>query len=56
MDIDAAEAVRMTEDRNPGVVFDIPDQLVGATRYDEVDVFVKIKERSYDVSCGDELY
>lgn len=44
MDVDAAEAVCMSEDRNAGVFFDVSDQLVGATRYDKVDVFVEIKE------------
>ena len=43
----------MTEDRDPGVVLDVPDQLIGATRYYEVDIFVKIKERGYDISRGD---
>lgn len=34
----------MTKDRNPGVVFDISNQLIGASRYDEVNVLVKIKK------------
>ena len=45
----------MAEDRDPGVILNVPDQLIGATRYHEVDVLVKVKKRSYDVSCGDEL-
>lgn len=46
----------MTEDRDTGVVLDVPDQLIGATRYHKIDVAVKVKERGYDVSCGDKLY
>ena len=56
MNINAAEAVGVAEDGDPGVVLDVSDQFVGATRYDEVDVLVKVEERGYDVSCGDELY
>ena len=44
MDVDAAEAVRVAEDRDPGVVFDVADQFVGATGDDEVDVFVEVEE------------
>lgn len=55
MDIDAAEAVGVTEDGDSGVVLDVSDQLVRATWYDEVDVLVKVKERGYDVSCSNEL-
>lgn len=46
----------MAEDRDPGVVLNVPNQLIGSTRYHEVDVFVKVEERGYDVSCGDKLY
>ena len=44
MDVDAAEAVGVAEDRDPSVVFDVADQFVGATGYYEVDVFVEVKE------------
>ena len=46
----------MTQDRNSSVVLDVVDQLIGATWYHDVDVLVKVKERGYGVSHGDELY
>ena len=55
MDVDTAKAVRVTEDRDACVVFDVSDQLVGAARYDEIDVPIVFKKRSYDVSSSDEL-
>lgn len=56
MNIDTTEAVCMTQDRNSSVVLDVVDQLIGATWYHDVDVLVKVKERGYGVSHGDELY
>ena len=55
MDVDTTKAVRVTEDRDARVVFDVANQLVGATRYDEIDVSVEFKKRSYDVPSSDEL-
>ena len=55
MDVDAAEAIGVAEDGDPGVVFDVADQFVGPARYDEVDVLVEVEEGGYDVPCGDEL-
>ena len=55
MNVDTAKAIRVTEDRDARVVFDVSDQLVGTTRYDEIDMSVEFKKRSYDVSSSDEL-
>ena len=56
VDIDAAETVCVAEDGDAGVVLDVPDQLVRATGDHEVDMFVQVKKRGYNVPCGDELY
>ena len=34
----------MTKDGDAGVCFYATDQLVGAARYDKIDVFVEVKE------------
>ena len=45
----------MAKDGDASVVLDVPDQFVGATRYDEIDVLVEVKKRGYEVSSSDEL-
>ena len=40
VDVDRAEAVSVAENGDAGVVFDVADQVVGATGDDKVNVFV----------------
>lgn len=53
MDVDAAEAIGMTEYRNACVVFDVADEFVGTPRNDQIDVLVKFKQRGYYVTGGE---
>ena len=55
MNVNAAEAVRVAEDGDASIVLDVPDQFIGTTRYDKVDVFIEVKKGSYNVSSRDEL-
>ena len=55
MDVDTAKAICVTEDRDARVVFDVSDQLVGTTWYDEIDVPIEFKKRSYDIPSSHEL-
>lgn len=45
----------MTKDGDASIILDVPDQLVRATRYDEIYIFIEVKEGRYDISSSDEL-
>ena len=55
MDVNTTEAIRMTKDGDASIILDVPDQLVRATRYDEIYIFIEVKEGRYDISSSDEL-
>lgn len=43
MNIDTAEAIRVAQDWDTGIVLDVANELVGPSGDDKVDVFVLVK-------------
>ena len=55
MDVDTAKAVGVAKDWDAGVCLDVADELVGATRDDEIDVLVQVKQGGDSITSSDKL-